>query len=236
MRKVIHKAETRGVSDYIWLYSRHTFSFGEYYNSDRVRFGKLRVLNDDIVEAAAGFSTHAHENMEIISIPLAGSLLHKDSMGNEFVIESGEVQIMSAGSGIKHSEYNNSKTEPVNFLQIWVLPKEKNIEPRYDQIKYDIEKAKNSFLEIVSPDKDSKDSVWINQEAYFNLSYLEEGFEVRYEAKLERPALYVFILSGEIEIDGEVLRERDGIGITEFSEVVIKGTEESKILLIETKL
>ena len=168
MATIIHRAESRGLADHGWLKSRHTFSFASYYDADRMNFGKLRVINDDVVAPGGGFATHGHDNMEIISVPLSGALQHKDSMGNVHVIRHGEIQIMSAGSGITHSEYNASTTETVNFLQIWVLPKVRDIVPRYGQQAFDPMQCQNRFCTLISPDKNT-DKIWINQDAYFSL-------------------------------------------------------------------
>ncbi len=180
MKSVYHQNDSRGLADHGWLKSRHTFSFAGYHNQERMNFGLLRVLNDDIVEPSMGFGTHPHENMEIVSIPLTGSLKHRDSTGNTHIISAGEVQIMSAGSGITHSEYNNSSSDDVNFLQIWVLPKEKDITPRYDQKILDAAKRKNRFQILVAPNV-SEESVWINQDAWFSLADIEADQQVTYE-------------------------------------------------------
>jgi len=236
MKKIIHSANSRGFADHGWLLSRHTFSFANYYNPDRMGFGKLRVLNDDIVAPGMGFGTHPHDNMEIVSIPITGGLRHKDSMESEQIIKSGEVQCMSAGSGITHSEYNVSASGEVNFLQIWVLPKEHDIEPRYAQRHYDLKAQKNQFLTVVSPDKESKDALWINQDAWFSLATLEEGRTLKYKTHDRQPAVYVFLISGKITIDGETLNERDAMAITDLTAIEIAGNKEADILLIETSL
>jgi quercetin 2,3-dioxygenase len=212
MKKVIHRAETRGLADHGWLKSYHTFSFANYHNANRMRFGLLRVLNDDRVAAGEGFGQHPHDNMEIISIPLQGSLEHKDSMGNQTVIRPNEVQIMSAGTGVRHSEYNHSKTEEVKFLQIWVFPKERNIKPRYEQKLYPHEERKNKLLTVVSPDH-NVGSLWINQDAYFSLTDLDEGKSLNYKINKKGNGVYIFVLEGTIEAGGETLNKRDGMGI-----------------------
>jgi len=232
MNKVIHRSDSRGKAEHGWLKSRHTFSFASYHNPDRMGFGKLRVLNDDIVEPDMGFGTHPHDNMEIISIPIEGTLHHKDSMGNEHIISSGEVQIMSAGTGITHSEYNASSTEPVNFLQIWVLPKKINIQPRYAQKS--IKSTNNEFKAIVTPNPENDNTVWINQEAYFSLSNLEAGKSISYQCHFDNPAVYIFLISGEINIDGDVLHHRDGIALSNVEQIEIGANNESTILCIET--
>ncbi len=235
MNKVIHRSNSRGTADHGWLRSRHTFSFANYRNPERMGFGKLRVLNDDIVEPSMGFDTHSHKNMEIVSIPISGTLRHQDSMGNQHIIRSGEIQIMSAGTGITHSEYNDSSTEPVNFLQIWISPKKMNIGPRYAQKEID-SNITNRFVDIVKPDQEECDAVWINQDAYFSHSNLDEGSTVSYECKLHKPAIYIFVISGEIVVDSNILYDRDGIALDDLTRVELIANRGSKVLCIETVL
>jgi len=232
MKKVIHKADTRGVAEFGWLHSRHTFSFGHYFDPNRIQFGALRVLNDDIVEPGKGFGTHPHDNMEIVSIPLSGTLAHKDSTGNEKTIQTGEVQIMSAGTGLTHSEYNYSSTDQVNFLQIWVLPKERDIQPRYDQKFFDFKE--NGFTRVVSPSDEN--ALWINQDAVFSVAKAKAGNSVSY--KLTDPAhgVYAFVIDGKVAIAGETLNARDGLGISEVDQIEINPSEDSKVLLIEVPM
>ena len=234
MKTIIHKANSRGLADFGWLKSRHTFSFGRYYNPERMHFGALRVLNDDIVEAGMGFGTHPHDNMEIVSIPLMGDLAHKDSTGNTEVIRSGDVQIMSAGSGLTHSEFNHSKKDRVNFLQLWVLPKERDIEPRYDQKTFDAINRKNRFQLVVAPDND--EALWINQDAWFSLAEIEKDVSKTYSIHKSGNGVYIFIIDGAIEVDGNKLDQRDAIGIEEADKVNIRGTLDSKLLLIEVPM
>ena len=198
-------------------------------------FGTLRVLNDDIVEPGAGFGTHSHDNMEIISVPLAGALRHQDSMGNTHVIRKGEVQIMSAGTGISHSEYNASESEPVNFLQIWVLPKQMNIEPRYGQKEFMADERINAFQAVVSPDADDGE-VWINQDAWFSLADFTAGRSETYKLKAHDNGIYIFVLEGEIEIAGERLGRRDGMGIVEADAIEFQTLADSQLLIIELPL
>lgn len=235
MKTTLHKANSRGNADHGWLNSHHTFSFASYHDPERVRFGLLRVLNDDIVQPGEGFGTHPHDNMEIISIPLKGALAHKDSTGNEHVINTGDVQIMSAGSGLYHSEYNASKKDEVNFLQIWVFPKERDIEPRYDQKSYNAEKIKNKFQLVVSPEKDNG-SLWINQDAYFSLVNLEKGKDISYNINKKGNSVYLFLLEGSITSAGEKLDKRDGLGIEDIDEVTITANENSELLVIEVPM
>jgi len=235
VNKVIHRADTRGTSNHGWLHSRHTFSFANYHNPERMNYGKLRVLNDDTVEPGLGFGTHPHDNMEIVSIPISGTLRHQDSMGNQHTIRNGEIQIMSAGTGIKHSEYNESSTDPVNFLQIWILPKTLNITPRYAQREIDIN-ITNRFVNIVTPDPENNNAIWINQDAYFSYSSIDKESTVHYECKFTNPAIYLFVISGEIMVDGDILYERDGMAIDDLTRVKLVASKETKILCIETIL
>ncbi len=236
MNYILHKAETRGNADHGWLKTHHTFSFANYYDPERVHFGMLRVLNDDEVAGGKGFDMHPHDNMEIITIPLQGSLAHKDSMGNSSVITTGEIQVMSAGTGIYHSEFNADPQIPVKLLQIWIFPNKKNVVPRYDQIKLNPEDSKNKFQQILSPDK-SDEGVWIYQDAWFHLAEFDNDIESEYLLKNPENGLYVFVIEGSINIDENLLQKRDGIGITEAKEVKIKSSESgTKVLLMEVPM
>ena len=232
MKTTVHKADSRGHADHGWLNSYHTFSFANYSNPKRIHFGLLRVLNDDIVQPGEGFGKHPHDNMEIISIPLKGKLAHKDSTGSEHVINTGDVQIMSAGSGLFHSEYNASKEDIVNFLQIWVFPKDRDIEPRYDQKTYNAAERKNKFQEVVSPRK-TGDALWINQDAYFSLADIDKGNTINYKVKLKGNGIYLFVLEGSVKTAGEELNKRDGLGIEEVTEIEITASEDTELLLME---
>jgi hypothetical protein len=232
---IIHKAETRGDANHGWLHSRHTFSFADYYDPERVHFGMLRVLNDDIVEAGMGFGTHPHDNMEIISIPLEGDLEHKDSMGNVSLIKHGDVQVMSAGTGITHSEYNKNKDKRVKFLQIWVLPDRKNVKPRYDQITLNIKDRHNKLQQILSPNPDDA-GVWIYQNAWFHLAQFENGFSADYNIKAKENGVYAFILSGDITINNQELKSRDGFGIWDVDKISVKANSDAEFLLIEVPM
>lgn len=234
MKKTIHRADTRGHADHGWLNAHHSFSFANYYNPERIRFGTLRVLNDDIVQPGEGFGTHPHDNMEIVTIPLKGELAHKDSTGNKEVIRPNEVQIMSAGSGLTHSEFNNSKTEEINLLQIWVFPKEKNIKPRYGQKVFKPEDRQNKIKTVVSP-KDT-DALWINQDSYFSLSNLDKNKSVTYDVNTTGNGVYVFVIGGSIEIADETLSRRDAIGLEDLNSIEIKANEKSEVLLIEVPM
>jgi redox-sensitive bicupin YhaK (pirin superfamily) len=235
MKTIIHKANTRGFADHGWLKSYHTFSFADYHDPERVHFGLLRVLNDDIVQQGMGFGTHPHDNMEIVSIPLTGALAHKDSEGNEHIINTGDVQIMSAGSGLYHSEYNASKKEPVNFLQIWVFPKVRDIQPGYEQKTFKAEDRKNKFRTVVSPEKNNA-ALWINQDAYFSLGSIEKGENVKYDILHKGNGLYIFVLNGSLEIAGNKLDKRDAIGLDELESIDVKANENSEVLLIEVPM
>jgi quercetin 2,3-dioxygenase len=235
-KTVIHKAASRGDANHGWLHSRHTFSFADYYNPDRVHFGELRVLNDDRVEPGMGFGTHPHDNMEIISIPLEGDLEHKDSMGNITVIKNGDVQVMSAGTGIMHSEYNRNKDRPVKFLQIWVFPNRKNVRPRYDQITLNPDDRHNKLQQILSPDPEDA-GVWIYQNAWFYLGKLDKDLTLSYALKKTGNGVYAFILKGDLNIEGNSLNERDGIGIWDTDKISIKAiSQDAEILLMEVPM
>lgn len=229
---VIHKAETRGHADHGWLNSYHTFSFANYYNPERVHFGALRVLNDDTVEAGMGFGTHPHDNMEIISIPLEGDLEHKDSMGNVSVIKHGDVQVMSAGTGITHSEYNKNKDKLTKFLQIWVFPNKKNVTPRYDQITLNVENRHNKLQQILSPNANDA-GVWIHQNAWFHLGKFDKGVNTDYTIKAKGNGVYAFILNGDVTINDQQLNTRDGFGIGDVDKIHIKAGSDAEILLME---
>lgn len=231
-----HKADTRGHANLNWLNSFHTFSFSNYYDPDRMNFGAIRVLNDDTVTKGMGFGTHSHENMEIISIPLSGDLEHKDSMGNSTVIKSGDIQVMSAGSGIKHSEYNHSKDSVVKFLQIWVIPNQKNVTPRYDQMTLNPIDSKNKLQQILSPNPDDE-GVWIHQDAWFHLGSFDNNFETTYTVKKEGNGVYFFVINGSFTVNDQTLDTRDGLGIWDVNQFEIKSnSEESKVLIMEVPM
>lgn len=231
MKKVIHKSASRGFANHGWLKSYHTFSFANYQNSERMNFGMLRVLNDDVVQPKMGFGTHPHKNMEIISIPISGALSHKDSMNNKRSIEIGEIQVMSAGTGITHSEFNDSNTDEVNFLQLWIIPEEENVTPYYNQKSFNFLERKNKFQTVVSPrNKQVEGSLPIHQQGYISLIDLDENFEIEYKLK---NGAYFFLLEGEISIAEETLTNRDAIGITEVEKVLLKANKESKLLIID---
>jgi redox-sensitive bicupin YhaK (pirin superfamily) len=232
----LHTADSRGAANHGWLQSYHTFSFANYYNASRVHFGALRVLNDDTVSGGMGFGQHPHDNMEIISIPLSGDLEHQDSMGNKAVIRHGDIQAMSAGTGIYHSEYNLSKESTVKFLQIWVFPNKKNVTPRYDQISLSAADRHNQFQQILSPNADDA-GVWIHQDAWFHLGKFDQDISKEYAIKKAGNGVYAFVLSGSFEIDEHVLQARDGLGIREAKEIELKSlTQDAEILLMEVPM
>ena len=229
---VLHTSESRGLADHGWLVSRHTFSFANYHNPERMHFGVLRVLNDDYVAEGKGFGTHPHDNMEIISIPLSGDLQHRDSMGNIAVIKNGDVQVMSAGTGITHSEFNKNLDKAVKFLQIWVFPNKRNVTPRYDQLTLKKEERINRLQQIVSPNQNDA-GVWIHQDAWFYLSDFNNGFSKKLSLKKEGNGFYIMNIEGEIEVNGEKLEKRDAIGIWETNEIEIKANTDAKFLVME---
>lgn len=233
---VLHRNETRGKANFGWLDSKHTFSFGHYYDPDRIQFGALRVLNDDRVLPAQGFGTHPHKNMEIVSIPLSGALRHEDSEGNKAVIRAGEVQAMSAGTGIRHSEYNDSETEDVRFLQIWILPLEQDIAPRYDQKAFLKAERKNQFQQVVGPLNDSENLVRINQHAYFSLADIDAGQTVTYKAHQPGHGIYIFVLEGDAQVDDQQLLTRDALGVTGQTSVSVRANGETEVLVIEVPM
>ncbi len=235
MKKTVHRADTRGHVNHGWLNTFHTFSFANYYDPSRMNFGVLRVLNDDEVAPGMGFGTHPHQNMEIISIPLEGDLEHKDSMGNVAVIRSGDIQAMSAGTGVSHSEKNRNSDKAVKFLQIWILPNKANVTPRYDQITLETDALKDRFHQIISPNPEDE-GIWIHQDAWFHMGEFQAGSTPTYEVKMKGNGLYVFVLEGSCEAGGESLHRRDGIGIWDTESVTFKMTEASRLLLMEVPM
>jgi len=236
MNKVLHPAQSRGAANHGWLKSFHSFSFANYYNPQKMHFGVLRVLNDDEVAPSMGFGTHPHDNMEIISIPLSGELKHKDSMGNEAIIKTGEIQVMSAGTGIQHSEHNASTSEPVKFLQIWLFPNKKNVTPRYDQILLPDLAKHNVLHQVLSPNAEDA-GVWIHQNAWFHMGTFDAGTAQSYALKDSRNGLYLFMIEGSIEIEGETLGARDAIGLSDLKEVSFTSqSENTRVLLMEVPM
>ena len=231
MKTVLHKSNERGHFNFGWLDTYHSFSFGEYYNPAKVHFGALRVLNDDIIEGGAGFPTHPHNNMEIVTIPLCGALEHKDSTGGHGVIKKYDVQVMSAGSGVYHSEFNHDKIEESNILQTWIFPNEKNVTPRYAQKTFLPEERVNKFQTVVSPD--NKDGLWLHQNAWYSLGNFLKDFETRYTLHSDKNGVYVFVISGEVNIGGMHLQKRDAIGVYETNEINLTAKADSEVLLME---
>jgi redox-sensitive bicupin YhaK (pirin superfamily) len=232
---ILHKANTRGDANHGWLHSKHSFSFANYYNPERMHFGVLRVLNDDIVAGGQGFGLHPHDNMEIISIPLQGDLEHKDSMNNITVIRNGDIQVMSAGTGIYHSEYNKNKEDEVRFLQIWVFPNKKNVMPRYDQITLKTEDRHNKLCQVLSP-YPNDEGVWIYQNAWFHLGNFDADVSTEYHFKSKDNGLYVFNLHGDMMVNEQRLSSRDGYGIWDISSVTITANSQAEFLLMEVPM
>ena len=233
---VLHKASTRGHADHGWLVSNHTFSFANYHNPERMHFGVLRVLNDDTVAGGRGFGRHPHDNMEIISITLEGDLEHEDSMGNKAIIQKGDIQVMSAGTGIIHSEYNKNTDQAVKFLQIWVYPNQRNVNPRYDQITLDIAQRQNKFQQILSPNPDDE-GVWIHQDAWFSMGHFDKDIETTYQIKQTGNGVYIFVIKGSVTVEGQTLETRDGFGIWDVSEISLKSTSaDTEILLMDLSM
>lgn len=232
----MYRASTRGHQFHGWLDTHHTFSFADYYNPERINFGALRVVNDDIVEGGEGFGKHPHDNMEIVSIPLSGDLEHKDSMGHKSVIHAGEVQVMSAGSGLFHSEYNANEDEQVNFFQIWIFPNKKDVAPRYDQKAFDFLHNKNKLVEIVSPDG-ANGSLWLHQDTWLNIGTLEKDVEINYLFRKKGDGVFAMVIDGEFSVAGEKLHRRDAIGVWNTDSLSIKAlSDNARILLIEVPM
>ena len=232
MNTVLHKANTRGHANHGWLQANHSFSFANYYNPERMHFGVLRVLNDDNIAPAMGFPTHPHDNMEIITIPLEGDLEHKDNMGNGTIIKNGDIQVMSAGTGITHSEFNANKETHCKLLQIWLFPNKRNVTPRYDQITIRQLAKKNSLYQVLSPTIDD-DGVWIHQEAWFNIGEYDVTTEEKYTLNLSQNGVYLFVIEGQISIENQTLEKRDGFGIWNTDEITYKAEKSTKLLLME---
>ena len=235
MNTVLHKADTRGHANHGWLNSFHTFSFANYYDPARMHFGMLRVLNDDTVAPGQGFGTHPHNNMEIISLPLEGDLEHRDSMGNTALIRQGDLQVMSAGTGVTHSEYNANGDRDVKFLQIWVFPDKKGVEPRYDQISLAEIRKENEWYQVLSPSPEDQ-GVWIHQQAWFHLGEFTRDVTTGYSLKKEGNGVYAFVLRGDVEIEGQPLASRDGFGIRDIREIQVRAQAGSSLLLMEVPM
>lgn len=235
MKTVFHSADTRGHADHGWLNAHHSFSFASWYNPERVHFGALRVLNDDIVAPKMGFGKHPHDNMEIITIPMEGILRHQDSMGTSSEIRPGEVQVMSAGTGVQHSEFNVDTENALKLFQIWVIPREKGVKPRYDQKAFSPEGRHNKWQQIVSPNPDDE-GTWINQDAWFHLADLDAGKTLDYTVRKPGNGMYIFIIEGEATVADQTLGHRDAVGVTETEKVTIAATKDAKVLLMEVPM
>lgn len=236
MKTVFHPANERGAANHGWLNSHHSFSFANYYNPQKMNFGLLRVLNDDTVAAGMGFGKHPHDNMEIVSIPLSGNLKHEDSMGNSAIIKEGEIQVMSAGTGIFHSEFNASTSDKVKFLQIWIFPNKRDVQPRYDQIELPDLQTKNKLHQVLSPNADDA-GVWVHQNAWFHVGTFNDGGFEKYTLKSRENGVYAFVIDGSFDIDGKSLNKRDALGIWETPEIKITATSpDSRILLIDVPM
>jgi redox-sensitive bicupin YhaK (pirin superfamily) len=237
MTTQLYPSSERGTADFGWLKANFSFSFGNYFNPKKVQFGMLRVLNDDTIAAGMGFGTHPHENMEIITIPLEGGLKHRDSMGNEGIIGFGEVQVMSAGTGITHSEMNANASQQAKILQLWVFPEKENVTPRYDQKSFDLESQINTFVNVVSPeDKNDGNALWVYQQTFFSLGIFESNTNINYSIKIPENGVYLFLIDGEIEVDGATLTSKDALGITATTAFEIIFKQKSKLLLVEVPM
>jgi len=237
MKTELHPASERGHANHGWLDSYHSFSFATYFNPAREKFGCLRVLNDDTVEGGTGFDLHPHNNMEIVSIILDGALEHRDSMGNVQVIRSGEVQVMSAGTGIYHAEYNHSETKPVKFFQLWIFPREKGLKPRYDQLLFTDQEKQDQLLTLVTPDSNQQENaLWIHQDAYISTIILKKESEFTYQIRIPGNGVFVFVIAGKITVNKNTLAARDAIGISETETVQVQAAENSRVLFIEVPM
>lgn len=235
MKTIIHREDSRGGANHGWLTTRHSFSFANWHNPERMGFGALRVLNDDQVAAGAGFGEHPHRDMEIITIVTKGAIAHADSIGNSFTVEAGDVQVMSAGTGVRHSEINASKTEGLEFFQIWIEPNELNTAPRYDQKTFGLSGTTPGFTTLVAP-SDLEEELRIQQDAYVTYGVVEGGAETAYALKNPAHGIYVFVISGQITVGDTSLNARDAIGIRDAEEVLFSGQTHSTILIIEVPL
>lgn len=233
---VLHKGNTRGHANHGWLDAHHSFSFAGYYNPERMNFGVLRVLNDDRIDGGMGFGAHPHDNMEIITIPLEGALAHKDSLGTASEIQHGDIQVMSAGTGVSHSEFNANEDRAVKLLQIWLFPNKKNVSPRYDQLTLNVDERHNHFQQILSPDADDA-GVWIHQDAWFSLGKFDKDFESTYQIKKAGNGVYAFVISGEVTIDGQILGQRDALGVWDTDSISFKAnTADAEVLLMDVPM
>ena len=235
MKTVFHPSDSRGYANHGWLEARHSFSFASWYQPDRLHFGALRVLNDDIIQGGMGFGTHPHDNMEIVTIPLKGDLEHKDSMGNSAVIREGDIQVMSAGTGVQHSEYNNSPDKEINLFQLWLFPNKQNVKPRYDQLPIRSLHQKNEFFQILSPSAHDQ-GVWIHQDAWMHILDADQGQSFDYVLQNPENGVYLIVIEGEVEVDNQTLFRRDAIGIWETDKLTIKTKTDAELLLVQVPM
>ena len=235
MKTVFHPSDSRGYANHGWLEARHSFSFASWYQPDRLHFGALRVLNDDIIQGGMGFGTHPHDNMEIVTIPLKGDLEHKDSMGNSAVIREGDIQVMSAGTGVQHSEYNNSPDKEINLFQLWLFPNKQNVKPRYDQLPIRSLHQKNEFFQILSPSANDQ-GVWIHQDAWMHILDADQGQSFDYVLQSPENGVYLIVIEGEVEVDNQTLFRRDAMGIWETDKLTIKTKTDAELLLVQVPM
>ncbi|MEO6906573.1 MAG: pirin family protein [Abditibacteriaceae bacterium] len=235
MKTTLHLADSRGHAERGWLTSWHTFSFADYHDPDRMHFGVLRVINDDIIAGGMGFPTHPHDNMEIITIVRKGTLAHKDSMGNEGVIEAGDIQVMSAGTGVRHSEFNALPDTDAELFQIWAFPNEKNVEPRYEQLKLEEGARENKFQQIISPNADD-DGLWIHQDAWFHLAKIDSGTTLNYDLKNPGNGVYLLVIEGDVSVGDQKLHRRDGLEIEDAESFEVTADEDAEVLLMEVPM
>ena len=235
MKTVFHPSDSRGYANHGWLEARHSFSFASWYQPDRLHFGALRVLNDDIIQGVMGFGTHPHDNMEIVTIPLKGELKHKDSMGNSAVIREGDIQVMSAGTGVQHSEYNNSPDKEINLFQLWLFPNKQNVKPRYDQLPIRSLHQKNEFFQILSPSANDQ-GVWIHQDAWMHILDADQDQSFDYVLQSPENGVYLIVIEGEVEVDNQTLFRRDAIGIWETDKLTIKTKTDAELLLVQVPM
>ena len=235
MKTVFHPSDSRGYANHGWLEARHSFSFASWYQPDRLHFGALRVLNDDIIQGGMGFGTHPHDNMEIVTIPLKGDLEHKDSMGNSAVIREGDIPVLSAGTGVQHSEYNNSPDKEINLFQLWLFPNKQNVKPRYDQLPIRSLHQKNEFFQILSPSANDQ-GVWIHQDAWMHILDADQDQSFDYVLQSPENGVYLIVIEGEVEVDNQTLFRRDAIGIWETDKLTIKTKTDAELLLVQVPM
>lgn len=235
MKTVFHSAALRGHADHGWLNAHHSFSFANWYDPSRIHFGMLRVLNDDIVAGGEGFGMHPHNDMEIITIIHEGALEHKDNMGNGSIIKPGDVQVMSAGTGVMHSEFNPLKDEATNLFQIWIFTKEKGIAPSYDQKSFNVADRKNNVQTVASGFKKG-DELYIHQNAAISLANLDKNSELKYTLHDKNNGAYIMVINGSLDVEGAKLEKRDAIGVWETENIMLKSDDSAEIIIIEVPM